>query len=517
MGVNLRLHLIKLTHNNLQDSITTANLYPYQTKAVETIVNELNNVEATRNLLFQLPTGGGKTVIFSEIANQYIRNTGKKVLILTHRVELLSQTAKVLNGFDIATKVIDSNVKELNDQDNYQCFVAMIETLNNRLMENNNFIRDISLVIVDEAHYNSFRKIFQYFRDINILGVTATPLSSNKQLPLSDNYDKLIVGESIADLIKNKYLCQATTYSYNVNLKTLTVGISGDYTVSSSERVYGQRHMLDILLRAYEEKCVGKKTLIFNAGIATSIKVYEHFTACGYENIRHLDSTFNRTERSEVLRWFRNTEGAILSSVGILTTGFDEPSVESIVLNRATRSLTLYHQMVGRGSRILKNKDHFSIVDLGNNAMRLGLWQDYINWDDVFKNPLKYIDNQAEKDPTEIVYQMPDDIRDRFTINNDEIFDVKEVYKHCIKTNVKPQHVIDDSIENHFQLILDSTIELSEAKELAKLLDDEIRHRLAVYTKCINGTENYKNWLYDKYVATLLQRLTFSLKHDEED
>ncbi len=498
----------------MQSYIKPTNLYPYQEEAVNSIVEELYKIESKGNLLFQLPTGGGKTVIFSEIANKYIQDTQKKVLILTHRVELLSQTAKVLNGFNIHTKVIDSNVKELEDQDEYQCFVAMIETLNNRLIENNHFIKDISLVIVDEAHYNSFRKIFQYFQDVNILGVTATPLSSNKQLPLSDNYDKLIVGESIAELIKNKYLCNATTYSYNVNLKTLTIGISGDYTVSSSERVYGQRHMLDILLRAYDEKCVGKKTLIFNAGIATSIKVYEHFLANGYENIRHLDSTFNRTERNNVLKWFRNTDGAILSSVGILTTGFDEPSVESIVLNRATRSLTLYHQMVGRGSRILKNKDHFSIVDLGNNAMRLGLWQDFIDWNDVFKNPLKYIDSQAEKDPTEIVYQMPDDIKDRFTINNDEIFDVKEVYKHCIKTKIKPQHVIDDSIENHFQLILDSTIDYFEAKELVKLLDDEIRHRLAVYTKCINGTENYKNWLYDKYIATLMQRLTFSLKLD---
>ena len=81
----------------------------------------------------------------------------------------------------------------------------MVETLHNRLNDDDNFIKDIGLVIVDEAHYNSFRKIFQYYQNCNILGVTATPLSSNKALPLKDNYNKLLVGESISGLIEKGY------------------------------------------------------------------------------------------------------------------------------------------------------------------------------------------------------------------------------------------------------------------------------------------------------------------------
>ena len=85
------------------------------------------------NLLFQLPTGGGKTVIFSELAKRYILETGKRVLILTHRIELCGQTSRMLNDIGIPNKIINSKVKELEEEDDHWCFVAMVETLNNRL------------------------------------------------------------------------------------------------------------------------------------------------------------------------------------------------------------------------------------------------------------------------------------------------------------------------------------------------------------------------------------------------
>jgi superfamily II DNA or RNA helicase len=135
---------------------------------------------------------------------------------------------------------------------------------------------EVSL-IVDEAHYNSFRKIFQYYKQANILGVTATPLSSNKALPLNDHYDKLKVGESISSLIEMGYLANAETYTYDVNLHGLKIGSNGDFTVSSSEQVYGNYFMQEKLLFAYEEVAVGTKTLIFNSGIETSVDfLYTH-------------------------------------------------------------------------------------------------------------------------------------------------------------------------------------------------------------------------------------------------
>ena len=92
-------------------------LYKYQTEAIDLIFDNMKKNESDYNLLFQLPTGGGKTVIFSEIVKRYIRDTGKKDLVLTHRIELCAQTSKMLNSFDVKNKIIDSNVKSLPDQD----------------------------------------------------------------------------------------------------------------------------------------------------------------------------------------------------------------------------------------------------------------------------------------------------------------------------------------------------------------------------------------------------------------
>ena len=135
----------------------------------------------------------------------------------------------------------------------------MVETLNNRLNDERIGFEDLGLIVVDEAHYNSFRKLFKHFDKQVLLGVTATPLSSNIKLPLHDNYLELIVGESIGSLVEQGFLAKANTYSYDVNLRALKVGINGDYTVSSSERLYGNFLMQEKLLYAYEEKAKGPK------------------------------------------------------------------------------------------------------------------------------------------------------------------------------------------------------------------------------------------------------------------
>ena len=100
----------------------------------------------------------------------------------------------------------------------------MVETLNNRLLDDKLDISNVGLVIIDEAHYNSFTKLFKFFSTSFILGVTATPLSSNINLPMNDNYDELIVGESIKELISNRFLAKADLFTYNVGLTSLVVG-----------------------------------------------------------------------------------------------------------------------------------------------------------------------------------------------------------------------------------------------------------------------------------------------------
>lgn len=255
-------------------------LYDYQIKAIDEIFRRLENHPARYNLLYQLPTGGGKTVIFSEITRRYIALTGKKVMILTHRIELCGQTSRMLEEFGVKNMVINSVVKQLPVPNDWMCYVAMVETLNNRLRDQILDLDNIGLLIIDEAHYNSFGKLLKFYEKGVLLGVTATPLSSNINIRMCDTYDDLIVGESIGTLIEKGYLARATTWHYHVGLTSLKIGSNGDYTVSSSERLYNNIAMQDKLLNAYREKCLGKKTLIFNNGIATSQYVYATFFGC---------------------------------------------------------------------------------------------------------------------------------------------------------------------------------------------------------------------------------------------
>lgn len=485
-------------------------LYPFQGKTVDTILEEIEAKGKDFNLLFQLPTGGGKTVIFSEIARQYIERTREKVLILTHRIELSIQTSRQLSAIGVGNKVINSEVKDIPDQEEFQCFIAMVETLNNRLNDNDNFIQNVGLVIVDEAHYNSFRKIFQFYGNANIIGFTATPLSSNKALPLNDNYNKLIVGESISSLIEGGYLADADTFTYDVNLHGLKIGSNGDFTVSSSDVVYGNYFMQEKLLFAYEEVAVGDKTLIFNSGIDTSLRVEETFKKRGYK-IRHLDSTFSDKDRKDVLKWFKETKDAILTSVGILTTGFDEPTVNTIILNRATRSLTLYHQMIGRGSRRLPHKDRFKVIDLGNNVRRFGLWQDFINWQDAFRFPDRFLESrlsEVEDIEFETEFEFPKGIEEVMDVVRLESFNIRNAYYECIDNGLKGKEAVDQSLDNHFEVICDASEDYFHGLELMQMLQEHIEHRLKHYTKCITKcTPNYYKYLVETYNRQLQQKL----------
>ncbi|MFT0715675.1 DEAD/DEAH box helicase [Flagellimonas lutimaris] len=480
-------------------------LYDYQEEDLNKIFKHLEKLPPGTNILYQLPTGGGKTVVFSEITRRFIEQTGKKVMVLTHRIELSKQTSKMLKGFGVANKVINSEVKELYDQDNYMCFVAMVETLNNRLQEEKVKINNIGLVIIDEAHYNSFRKLFKYFEDSTILGVTATPLSSNIKLPMKDNYKHLIIGESIKSLIDKQFLAKANLYNYDVSLRTLKLGINGDYTVKSSDEFYSAHSMLGKLLTAYEEIAKGTKTLIFNNGINTSLYVYETFKKAGY-NVRHLDNKNTATERKEILEWFAETPDAILTSVSILTTGFDEPTVESIILNRATRSLTLYFQMIGRGSRVLPNKDKFNVIDMGNNLARFGPWDAPIDWQEIFHFPDFYLENikNDEEIEREFVYEMPEELKAKFSKSDNIAFDVKAEYKKIFAQGKKSKIVLEKSIEQHAQICVENSEDVFDARILAKELKDEISYRVKQYSYCImNNTKNYKEWLEEDYERKL--------------
>ncbi len=499
-----------LTRLDKEEKIIGKKLYDYQHGAIDKIFERINENPTEYNLLYQLPTGGGKTVIFSEIARRYIKKNRHKVLILTHRIELSKQTSNMLTEFGVNNKVIDSSVKEVTNEDKYSCFVAMVETLNNRIKEEKADLDDIGLVIVDEAHYNSFRKLFKHFEKCFILGVTATPLSSNINLPMHEIYKDLIVGEKITSLIEKGFLAQATTFSYNVNLSTLKIGANGDYTVKSSEELYTKSEMQSKLVAAYEATGKGKKTLIFNNGIHTSRHVYEVFKRAGY-NINYIDNTNTKEERKAVLSWFKNTPDAILTSVGILTTGFDEPTIESIIINRATKSLALYFQMIGRGSRVINDKKEFSVLDLGNNVSRFGLWTEDVDWQLIFKNPSYFLENLISDDEIErnFKYEMPDAVKAMFSKSTDFAFDVKKEYDEAVKSGQKSKVVLEKSIAQHAKICAENSEDVFDAHILSRELNDEIEYRIKQYSFCIlKSSKNYLKWLEEDYKRQLRVKIS---------
>jgi superfamily II DNA or RNA helicase len=479
-----------------------ATLYDYQEKDICMLFDKMEHASCNYKLLYQLPTGGGKTVIFSEIANRFINKYQQKVMILTHRLELCNQTSSTLKSFGISNKVINSSVKKLSRKDDHRCYVAMVETLNNRINDGAINTDEVGLLIIDEAHHNSFQKLLDKFANARIIGVTATPYSSDFNSPMRNTYDELIMGESIESLIERGFLAKPTVWRYDVELNTLQTGAHGDFTTSTSDDLYSSPAMLELLLHAYEEHSKNKKTLIFNNGIFTSKAVCKMLNDAGYA-ARHLDNETPAAERVEILKWLKKTRGAILTSVSILTTGFDEPSIQTVILNRATTSITLYHQMIGRGSRKLPTKKNFSIIDLGNNTDRFGQWNKAVDWQYVFDHPDEYCESIHCQTSHE-AHSMPSEMRSKFPNSLEITFDVQTAYNTALENDQKASTVIAASIQQHAKMCTDNSETITEALALATELDKEIEWRVKQYGKCLGKvTKNYLEWLRDDYKTKL--------------
>jgi superfamily II DNA or RNA helicase len=479
-------------------------LYNYQERDIEAIFDCLQATKGGARILYQLPTGGGKTVVFSEIAKRFIEGSDKTVTVLTHRKELCRQTSTTLKNLGVKNRIISSTNSNLKPGCN--CYVAMVETLRNRLKSKKINTNDIGLVIIDEAHNNSFRKLLGSFKNAFVIGVTATPFSSDITKPMNRHYKQLITGENIAALISKGFLAKPQSFVYEVELNQLKTGLHGDYTVSSSNELYGSPAMLNLLLNAFNERANSKKTLIFNNGIETSLKVFEKFKDAGID-IRHLDNKTPDNERKEILRWFKKTKGSVLTSVSILTTGFDEPTVQAVMLNRATTSITLYHQMIGRGARKLPSKKTFKIVDLGNNIQRFGEWQEPVDWKFVFENPEAFaqqLQYQAGGNSAVQSHALSAELRAQFPNTLEMTFDIESYYQEAVDNDKKPKTVIRQSIRQHALMCLENSESLTHAISLAEALQPEIEWRVKQYVKCLeNASKNYKEWLTDNYQETL--------------
>lgn len=378
--------------------------YPDQEKSINEIIGELKNRD---RLLYQLPTGGGKTAIFSFISKQWYLETQQKSLIVVHRDVLVKQSSETLRKIGMTVETVIAKKKSLNHLS--KAYVAMVQTLKNRLKIDSDFVKDIGLIICDEAHLLLFEEVFTHFPGIKILAVSGTPALNKKvsfckctrcgsisetidiccdvemfeytrNFTLSEIFEYIILGTPIAELIEKERLIPPLYYDFGkVHHSDLKIdNRTNDY---DDEEFSSSGSVANVLLQ-YEQIHKGEKTLIFNSSTKTNLAVYNQFIEAGYKNVKLIDSVNECDNQDDILDWFKNTPDAILMNVGILTTGFDEPSLQGMILNKATKSISLYHQMIGRGSRKCDTifKEFFKVTDLGGNIEAHGKWQDFVDW-----------------------------------------------------------------------------------------------------------------------------------------
>jgi superfamily II DNA or RNA helicase len=247
----------------------------------------------------------------------------------------------------------------------------MVETVKRRL-HLLQFIPD--LIIIDEAHKGNFFKVLDHFPNSLVIGATATPIHKK----LYKYYTHIVQVIDIPELIEQGFLSKCRAFQRQQDLSDLKID-KGEFTDESLMNHYNKKKLYDGVVEDYLKECNGKKTIVFNCNIEHSDLTAKAFNDAGIRSYSITSKTSDE-ERAWILKEFKEGGFMVLNNCGILTTGYDEPSIENIMLNRATNSLTLFLQMIGRGSRIFPNKLFFTVFDYGLNHDRHGLWAEARKW-----------------------------------------------------------------------------------------------------------------------------------------
>lgn len=332
-------------------------LRPYQAQAKDAVLSEWN--KGYRKTLLVLPTGTGKTVVFSKVVENQV-NQGGRALILAHRGELLTQAADKLRaacGMDCALE--KAEFTSLGSP--LRITVGSVQSLAQpKRLERfpHDYFTDI---VVDEAHHclsDSYQRVLDHFPDANILGVTATPDRGDMQ-NLGQYFDSKAFEYTMPQAIKEKYLCPIKAQMIPLELDISGVKVTnGDF--SSGDIGNALEPYLEQIAREMTHYCDGRKTVVFLPLVHISQKFTEILNTYG---LRAAEVNGNTTDRAEILRDFENGRYDVLCNSMLLTEGWDCPSVDCVVVLRPTKARSLYQQMVGRGMRLHPGKDHLLLLD----------------------------------------------------------------------------------------------------------------------------------------------------------
>lgn len=332
-------------------------LRPYQNEAKEAVLTQWE--DGIQRTLLVLPTGCGKTIVFAKITEECVRN-GKRVLILAHRGELLTQASDKIEkacGLKCAVEKADETCLDSW----YRITVGSVQTLMREKRLSNFSSGYFDVIIIDEAHHavsDSYTRILNHFKNAAVLGVTATP----------DRGDMKNLGKVFQSLAYEYTLPKAIKEGYLSPIKAVTIPLKIDFTGVSVQAGDFKASDIDTALDPYlyqiaEEMkayCLNRKTVVFLPLVKTSQKFRDILNQAGFTAA---EVNGESPDRAEILEDFDKGKYNVLCNSMLLTEGWDCPSVNCVVVLRPTKVRSLYSQMVGRGTRLCEGKTELLLLD----------------------------------------------------------------------------------------------------------------------------------------------------------
>jgi len=332
-------------------------LRPYQQAAKQATFDEWS--AGRQRTLLVLPTGTGKTIVFSKIIEDCVRN-GDRCLILAHRGELLDQAAdKMSQATGLGCAVEKAEQTCLGEWE--RIVVGSVQSIM-RPQRLEKFKSDyFNTIVVDEAHHalsDTYQRVLAHFSNANVLGVTATPDRGDRQ-NLGKFFDSIAYEYSLPEAIRDGFLSQIQAMTIPLELDiSQVVTQSGDFQLAGLGTALDP--YLDQIAKEIAQRCKSRKIVVFLPLIETGKKLQHRLEQNG---LRAVEVNGKSKERAEKLADFDAGKYDVLCNAMLLTEGWDCPTVDTIVVLRPTKIRSLYCQMVGRGTRIHPDKDHLLLLD----------------------------------------------------------------------------------------------------------------------------------------------------------
>lgn len=414
-----------------------------------------------RSIMYQMPTGTGKTKLFVSIARDLFdwgaqRKTAVKILFLAHRLELLDQISETLGvKYNLAHAMIASQNRE---QKNYPLQIASVQTLIRRLDRWAD--KDFDVIIIDEAHHvkaDSYKKILRAFPRAKVLGVTATPYRMSHE-SFRPEFDELITSAPVAKFIKDKWLCDYEYYSIRpesriqMDINSISrFALDGDYLDEAAADILDKDEIRAGIVSTYERYAKGKKGIIYTITKAHNAHICSQFITKGYKAVAIDDKTPAET-RKQYVDDFRRGKIEIICNVNIFSEGFDCPDLEFIQLARPTKSLSMYLQQVGRGLRPAEGKEKLIILDNVGLYNRFGFPSARRHWRRHFEGlPVDYTDPFGSRSVDGRFVSFIDD----FEEGNEEVEMLHTTTEEVVEeTPITEDTVVQNSNEPEFRFYL---------------------------------------------------------------